>query len=205
MFEVKELSCIRDDRALFTGVSFALTPRSLLLIEGKNGCGKTSLLRILCGLRLPDAGGVAWDGQTIAEHGPAYHAQVAYLGHADGHKLDLTPLENLAFARALGNAKDHVDLEAVLDRMNLFGLEDVPTRVLSAGQKRRLALARLLVVTAPLWILDEPLSSLDRAGIDLVLELLREHLGSGGMAVMTTHHRVEMADVETQTLDLSAI
>ncbi len=204
MLRAESLQCIRDDRCLFRELSFAVAAGEVVSIEGRNGSGKTSLLRILCGIRLPDAGAVYWQDKEIGHLGPGYFVHVGYIGHADGVKLDLTPRENLDFAASLGSRRDGVAIEEVLDRVGLFALEDVPTRVLSAGQKRRLALARLLATSANLWVLDEPLSSLDRAGIDLFEALLREHLTRGGLAVMTTHHRLALDGVAVQRLELSS-
>ena len=204
MLRAESLECIRDDRCLFRELSFALAPGQVVSIEGRNGSGKTSLLRILCGIRLPDAGAVFWEDQEIGRLGPGYFLHVAYIGHADGIKLDLTPRENLMFAAALGSRRDDRDIDAVLDRVGLYAMEDVPTRVLSAGQKRRLALARLLATSAALWVLDEPLSSLDRAGIDLFEALLLEHLEAGGLTAMTTHHRLGLDGAAVQRIDLSA-
>jgi len=204
MLRAQSLECIRDDRCLFRELSFALTTGQVVSIEGRNGSGKTSLLRILCGIRLPDSGAVYWQETEIGRLGPGYFLHVAYIGHADGIKLDLTPRENLQFAAALGSRRDDADVDGVLDRVGLYALEDVPARVLSAGQKRRLALARLLATSASLWVLDEPLSSLDRDGIDLFETLLREHLSAGGLAVMTTHHRLGLDGAAVQRLELSA-
>ncbi len=204
MLRAEALECVRDDRSLFSALSFSVAPGQLLAVEGRNGSGKTSLLRILCGIRLADAGEVYWESAPIAALGPGYHLHVAYLGHSDGLKLDLSPRENLAFAAALGRARPGGDIDAVLDQVGLYALEDVPTRVLSAGQKRRLALARLLVTEAGLWVLDEPLSSLDRDGIGLFESLLGAHLARGGLAVMTTHHRLALDGAHVQHLDLSS-
>jgi len=204
MLRAQSLQCVRDDRCLFSELSFTVAAGEVASIEGRNGSGKTSLLRILCGIRLPDAGAVYWQNTEIGRLGPGYHVHVGYIGHADGVKLDLTPRENLVFAASLGSWRESAGIEDVLERVGLYALEDVPTRVLSAGQKRRLALARLLATSADLWVLDEPLSSLDRAGIALFETLLHEHLAHGGLAVMTTHHRLPLEDATVQRLDLSA-
>jgi heme exporter protein A len=204
MLRAQSLECIRDDRCLFRDLDFTLAPGQVISVEGRNGSGKTSLLRILCGIRLADAGAVYWQDTEIGRLGPGYFLHVAYIGHADGIKLDLTPRENLLFAAALGSRRNDADVDAVLDRVGLYALEEVPTRVLSAGQKRRLALARLLATSAALWVLDEPLSSLDRAGIDLFEALLSEHLAEGGLAVMTTHHRLALDGAAVQRMELSA-
>jgi len=201
--EASGLSCIRDDRTLFENLSFELTCGQALLLEGRNGSGKTSLLRILCGIRLPDAGTVSWGATDISKLGPDYHVHTAYVGHRDGIKLDLTPLENLAMARALGRPND-MTLEAALEKVELFDFEDVLTRNLSAGQQRRLALARLLITETVLWILDEPFTSLDTQGIRIIEDLLDQHTSSGGMLAVTSHHPVNLDNTPTQTINLSA-
>jgi heme exporter protein A len=201
--EAVELECIRDDRTLFSKLAFRLERGQALILEGRNGSGKTSLLRILCGIRLPDAGTVTWGKTDISKLGPDYHVHTAYVGHRDGIKLDLTPLENLAMARALGKPGD-ITLEAALEKVELCGFEDVLTRNLSAGQQRRLALARLLVTDTVLWILDEPFTSLDTHGIEVIENLLDRHTARGGMLAVTSHHAVKLDNTRTQTINLSA-
>ena len=198
------LECIRDDRTLFSGLAFTLHQGQALVLEGQNGSGKTSLLRILCGIRLPEAGTIYWGGEDIFKLGPEYHQHIAYLGHKDGNKLDLTPTENLRMARGLGKARDDLPIDEALDRVGLYGFEDVPTRNLSAGQQRRLAIARLLITEARLWILDEPFTSLDRLGIEVVEGLFDHHLATGGMAAMTTHHRIQFGAAQVHRINLSA-
>ena len=201
--EAHALECIRDDRTLFSNLDFRVEPGSALVLEGRNGSGKTSLLRILCGIRLPDSGTVTWGDKDIDKLGPDYHMHMAYVGHRDGMKLDLTPLENLAMARALGMPND-ITLEDALDLVDLRGFEDVLTRNLSAGQQRRLALARLLVTDTTLWILDEPFTSLDVHGIQVIEELLDAHTSSGGMLAVTSHHAVNLKNTTVQRINLSA-
>lgn len=198
------LECIRDDRVLFSGLDFRFGAGQTLLLEGRNGSGKTSLLRILCGIRLPESGAVTWGGEDIFSLGPVYHENIAYVGHRDGLKLDLTPTENLVMARGLGSPNPDISPEDALHRVDLFGFEDVPTRNLSAGQQRRLALARLLVTRAQLWILDEPFTSLDVHGIELAEELFHEHISLGGMLAMTSHHAVNMGAAQVHRINLSA-
>ncbi len=197
------LECIRDDRVLFRDLDFALGSGQTLLLEGRNGSGKTSLLRILCGIRLPEGGAVTWCSEDIFRLGPLYHEHITYVGHRDGLKLDLTPLENLVMARGLGNPNPDTRPGDALERVDLLGFEDIPTRNLSAGQQRRLALARLLVTCAQLWILDEPFTSLDVHGIALAEKLFHEHISRGGMLAMTSHHAVNLGSTDVHRINLS--
>jgi heme exporter protein A len=191
---VEHLQCIRDDRVLFDDLNFSLKVGEVLQIEGRNGSGKTSLLRILCGLTLPTEGTVYWKNQDIQEIKSNYWATLAYIGHTHGIKAELTPLENLAIARALAlNPIEAIDLAEALDRVGLYGFEDVPSRTLSAGQQRRVALARLLISDAQLWILDEPFTALDKTAICMVEEWLDVHARQGGMVILTSHHHVNCA------------
>jgi heme exporter protein A len=201
--EVDGLACIRDDRTLFEGLSFRLSPAQVLLLEGRNGSGKTSLLRILCGMRQPDGGVLRWDGEDIFRLGPEYHAHIAYVGHRDGVKHDLTGRENLKLARGLGAPNPAVSIEDALDQVELWGFDDIPARNLSAGQQRRLALARLLVTRANLWILDEPFTSLDSHGIGIVETLFANHVAGGGMLAVTSHHSVRLNDTDVIRINLS--
>lgn len=201
--EARHLTCIRDDRTLFEDLEFKLESGETLLLEGRNGSGKTSLLRILCSIRLPDAGTVTWCGTDIQKLGADYHEHVAYVGHRDGIKQDLTPQENLRMAHALGRASASNHCADALERFDLYGFEDIPTYNLSAGQQRRLALARLLITESHLWILDEPFTSLDRHGIHLFEAVMEEHIASGGMLVLTTHHKVNLNAANVHHINLS--
>ena len=187
------LTCVRAGRTLFENLDLDLAPGELLQVEGENGAGKTSLLRILCGLTQARDGVVTWDDGDIRDYRPEYHAQLLYIGHYPGIKEELTPLENLRFFRALGgHGADDSVLEAALDTGGLFGYEDVPVRTLSAGQRRRAALARLWLSTATLWILDEPFTAIDRAGVERLEARLAEHTHDGGMAVLTSHQALHL-------------
>jgi heme exporter protein A len=203
---VEHLQCIRDDRVLFDDLNFTLSAGQMLQIEGRNGCGKTSLLRILCGLTLPTAGIVYWKNQDIQDINSSYWATLAYIGHANGVKADLTPLENLAMTPALAATPTSTPLANALEQVGLYGFEDVPTRTLSAGQQRRVALARLLVSQAPLWILDEPFTALDKAAIRMIEGWLDAHIKRGGMTILTSHHTVNCEQATFLRLDqLSAM
>ncbi len=194
------LSCIRDDRVLFEQLAFELVSGQVLLLEGKNGSGKTSLLRILCGFREPDAGAIRWCGDIIKDS--QFYAQMAYVGHLDGIKKELTVLENLKMSLALGSSGRY-SINGALTKVHLSGYDDVLVQALSAGQKRRLSLARLLITENVLWILDEPFTSLDRQGIALIETLMSEHCANGGMIVLTSHHDIALHNVDVLRINLS--
>ena len=194
------LSCIRDDRVLFEGLTFELVSGQVLLLEGKNGSGKTSLLRILCGFREADAGQILWCGDAI--NNSQYYADMAYVGHLDGVKKELTVSENLKVSLALGQSGQY-SIQQALTKVHLTHYDDVLVQALSAGQKRRLSLARLLITKNSVWILDEPFTSLDKQGIELIETLMSEHCASGGMIVLTSHHDIELHDVDVQRIFLS--
>ncbi len=195
-----DLSCIRDDRVLFEGLTFELVAGQVLLLEGKNGSGKTSLLRILCGFREPDAGEVFWCGDAINDS--QFYQDMAYVGHLDGVKKELTVLENLKVSLALGQCGRY-SIPQALAKVHLSDYDDAMVQALSAGQKRRLSLARLLITHNVLWILDEPFTSLDKQGIALIETLMSEHCASGGMIVMTSHHDIELHGVDVHRINLS--
>ena len=199
--EVNDLFCSRDDRQLFFGLSFRMQPGNVLLLEGSNGSGKTTLLRILCGFREADGGEIRWSGQPIEES--AYFAEMAYVGHADGIKKELTVLENLRFALALRRPGSY-SIDQALEKVRLAGFDDNPVQTLSAGQKRRLSLARLLITDAKLWILDEPFTSLDRRGIDLIESLIDDHVKLGGMVILTSHHDLSLPHTYLQRIHLDS-
>ncbi len=186
MLNVSGLACSRGERRLFSDVSFALAVGEWLHVQGENGSGKTSLMRLLVGLSPADAGEIRWRNEPAPSS--EFRRDLIYLGHHAAVKEDLTPLENLRLAAAL----DGIDLNepaalAALIRLGLRGREDLPVRVLSAGQKRRVLLARLLTRPAVLWVLDEAFNALDVAAVKLLGELIAEHLSAGGMAVLTSH------------------
>ena len=194
MFSVSNLSCSRGDKRLLSGVSFALQPGQWLHLEGDNGVGKTSLLRLACGLSALEQGEIQWQGQPVSQNSDEFRANLAYLGHQLALKEDLTPLENLrADAAIAGRALSLADAKSALVQLGLKGREHLPVRVLSQGQKRRTALARLWVSSAKLWILDEPFVALDNAAQNVLSEVINSHLSKQGMVLLTSHQAVSLA------------
>lgn len=192
MLEVRGLQCERGDHLLFTDLSFSLNERELLHVRGSNGSGKTTLLRTLCGLLEPQEGEILWRGVGTASLREEFFAEMTYLGHLPGIKEELTAVENLSFSSVLAGAEVELDsLWAVLGRVGLSGREDLPCKVLSQGQKRRVALARLLLSDKKLWVLDEPYMALDVSAVALIQSVIKEHVDSGGMVIMTTHQDVD--------------
>ncbi len=202
LLEVKELACRRGDRLLFKDQSFSLQDGQLMLVEGRNGSGKTTLLKTLVTLRLQDRGSILWDKKPIEKLGSEYLKHVAWLGHHNGIKNDLTAAENLRMTRSLMIPNER-KISEVLEVIGLKGYRHTSARNFSAGMRRRLGLARLLLSEAKLWILDEPQSALDKKGIELFESLATEHLDKGGMVIMTSHHDVGFHSKYLQTLRLS--
>ena len=204
MLQVNNLECVRGDRSLFRGLNFSLEAGGVMQVQGANGSGKTSLLRMLCGLAAPAQGKIRWQGMDIRSLGGEYHKAITYLGHLSAVKDDLTAIENLRISSALAGVEiDQGKALEILQRMGLDGHEDLPAKALSQGQRRRVALARLLICGTLLWILDEPLTALDGAAITLVQTLLAEHLQQGGMVVLTTHQEINLAATTSQSLLLA--
>ena len=202
--EAKQLQCIRGDRELFSDLSFALESKQLMMLEGRNGSGKTTLLRTLCGLYSPDEGEVLWNGQSIKKQDEAFRRELLYLGHLNSIKADLTVLENLRINSLLaGDAVSDDALMEALDTIGLFAFEDFPTSQLSQGQKRRVALARLLISQASLWILDEPFVALDVAAVELLQSIIARHVDKGGMVILTTHQEVPLTSGEIKRFSLN--
>jgi len=193
MLSVSDLSCVRGDQTLFSGVSFDLNAGQWLHLEGSNGSGKTSLLRIVTGFTPPAHGQVCWKGRPLAETPEAFHADLLYLGHALALKDELSALENLeADAAIAGRSFVQADALAALQRLGLRGRTRLPVRVLSQGQKRRVALARLMLQAAPLWVLDEPFVALDAQAQALVADAISGHVQRGGMALFTSHQPMDL-------------
>lgn len=204
MLETRNLDCTRGRRSLFSRVGFRLDAGEMLHVQGTNGSGKTTLLRMLCGLTPPDAGEILWRGERIVRLGEDFRHELCYFGHPNAIKEELTPLENLVASAQL--ADETLDVDAAMKALASIGLAgkaDLPCRYLSQGQKRRVALARLVNERRPLWILDEPYVALDTAAIALVAGLIGAHLSRRGLAVVTTHQAVAVEGASVRELLLA--
>ncbi len=202
MFEGRELSCIRGERLIFAGLSFRLRPGEALLVTGRNGAGKSSLLRLMAGLLPTFAGQLLWNGMALSDPEP-FRADMRYLGHLDAVKPALTVEENLSFWSALHPSSTTARASAdALAEVGLAPLSDLPARFLSAGQRRRLALARLFVAPGRLWLLDEPTVALDQTSVRAVARAISRHRSYGGMAVVSTNVALDLP--EAQQLDMDA-
>lgn len=202
MLEIQSLECVRDDRLLFSELSFSVAEAEVLQIEGPNGSGKTSLLRIVCGLRLAEAGKVLWHGESVNVNREDYYANMVYIGHLPCIKAELTVQENV---RALLDTRSlsvsYEKIESALAKVGLASYEDVAGKALSSGQRRRILLAFIELAEAKLWILDEPLTALDVQGVALMESMILEHRQAGGSVIFTTHHGMQL-DCEMRSVQL---
>ena len=185
------LTLVRGERCLFEGLDFAVSSGELLLLEGRNGCGKTSLMRAIAGMLSLETGEIYWNGKPVLKQRQEFHGELVWLAHRTGFKGDLTMLENLHFEASLRRQSDR-DHEEIYGRLGIERLRDLPLRSLSAGQQRRVSLARMLLADVPLWLLDEPFTNLDREGRKLVMQLAEEHLDGGGLCVMAAHQDIDV-------------
>ncbi len=204
MLQARQIECTRGNRRLFHDLSFRLEAKQALRVGGENGSGKTSLLRMLAGLSPVEAGEILWNDGRIAALGEDYRRDLVFLGHANGLKDDLTPIENLRYAAALaGMDIGNSALKNALTEQGLAGVTDLPVRLLSQGQKRRVALSRLgFSADKPLWVLDEPFVALDAASVERFAAVVVAHLRGGGMTIFTTHQDVDLSGVEVRSLEL---
>lgn len=204
MLEATNLGCVRGARRIFSELNFKLVPGTFLQVTGPNGSGKTSLLRIICGLMAPEEGEIRWQGASINALGEDYSSSLNYLGHRNGVKEELTSVENLRISAGLAGIEltRSAAVEALAE-VGLGGREDLPARFLSEGQQRRSALARLITGARTLWVLDEVLASLDNAAVMMVERLIERHVSSGGMAIVATHQPIDLPAASLQLLELS--
>ncbi len=203
-FQGEDLTCVRGERLVFTGLGFRLEAGGALVLTGPNGSGKSSLLRIMAGLLPPAQGALIWDGQGVDEEPEAHRERLHYVGHSDPLKPMLTVAENLGFWADLrsGQRGREAALRDALDGFGLGSLFDLPARFLSAGQRRRVNLARLLAAPAPLWLLDEPATALDAASVDALRHAVQGHRAAGGLVVASTH--ADLGLDQATGLDLEA-
>ncbi|WP_415225871.1 cytochrome c biogenesis heme-transporting ATPase CcmA [Psychromonas sp.] len=194
MLHCKKLTCVHEDRILFKDLSFTANPGMIVQVEGLNGVGKTSLFRVIIGLSTPYAGDIFWHGKSISTVRDSFHQQLLYIGHKTGIKPELTALENLQFFQAMHASHLHLNLWDILENVGLAGYEDITTSQLSAGQQRRVALARLWLSDCPLWVLDEPFSAIDKSGIAVLEALFIKHAQNGGIVLLTTHQDLTIDD-----------
>jgi len=207
MLEASQIECVRGSRRLFRNLSFRLEAHQALRVRGENGSGKTSLLRIVAGLSPAESGSVSWNEGNIRALGEDYLRDLLFLGHSNGLKDDLSPVENLRFALSLAGAgADELTLRATLAEQGLAAITDLPVKLLSQGQKRRVALARLsFSAQKPLWVLDEPFVALDAASVDRLANTITGQLQRGGMVIFTTHQEVDLPGTAMRTLELEGV
>lgn len=200
--KVENLSCERNERYLFTGLSFELGCGELIQIDGSNGSGKTTLLRMVSGLLPVYEGTIRWGNSPINESRPEYMSELVFVGHKNGIKDELTADENLRIDQSLNGRQSGVSYVQALEQLGIAQCQHQLCRELSAGQRQRVALARLLISVAALWVLDEPLTALDRTAQEIVRELLEEHVRGGGLALITSHQDMELHEQTKRTIRL---
>lgn len=199
---VSHLTCERGYRELFNDLSFTLSSGEILHIKGENGAGKTSLLRIIAGLALPITGDISFDGYDCRKYRSEYNEQIAFMGHKLGIKLELTPVENIRSHCELSVPRSQQQILDALEKVGLYGFEEMYCNQLSAGQKRRVALAQIMLSDTKLWILDEPFTSLDVIGVNFFLKMIQQHVDNDGMILLTTHQEVNLENCTTRYLYL---
>ncbi|WP_404338983.1 cytochrome c biogenesis heme-transporting ATPase CcmA [Pseudoalteromonas mariniglutinosa] len=203
MLQIKSVTCIKQERCLFAALNFSLKSGQIMQLAGPNGAGKTSLLRIIAGFAMPDEGDIFWQQRSIFKCYDEFAAELLFIGHKTGVNNQLTALENVAFWLQINGYDDRQDLYPLLAKMGLVGLEDIPVRMLSAGQQRRVALVRLWLNNAKLWVLDEPFTALDKSGVQFLQQRFVEHLANDGAILLTTHQDLttQFSNLQTVTLE----
>lgn len=202
MLTVNNLACFRGDNLLFSKLNISISDSDIVHLSGSNGCGKTTLMRTICGLYHPHEGTVSWNDKNISKERSAYNSKLLYIGHANGLKADLTPIENLSiFCSLEGQTIKKPAIQEILVNLGLGLQASLPVRVLSQGQQRRVALARLFLTNTHFWVLDEPFTALDRDAVEFLTSTIKKHAKNGGMVVLTTHQSVSLP--QSTILDLS--
>ncbi|MDC9526700.1 cytochrome c biogenesis heme-transporting ATPase CcmA [Pseudoalteromonas sp. Angola-30] len=203
MLHIKSVTCIKQERCLFADLNFSLNSGQIMQLAGPNGAGKTSLLRIVAGFSVPDEGAILYNQQAITKHYEEYATDLLFIGHKTGVNVQLSALENVRHWLHINGYTNEPDLYPILAKLGLVGLEDVPVRMLSAGQQRRVALVRLWLSDAKLWVLDEPFTALDKNGVAFLQKRFSEHLKSGGAILLTTHQDLttQFENLQTVTLE----
>jgi heme exporter protein A len=201
--EARNLHLWRGERHVLKGLHFTAGHGEALHVRGPNGVGKTTLLRTLAGFLWPEEGELYWMGRRTTQDRDTYAAAVAYLGHENAMKADLSPRENLRYISGIRHATARDEIDAALDRLGVTGQRDLPFRALSAGQRRRVSMARVLLHKARLWLLDEPFTNLDVAGVRDLSGLIADHVRAGGMTILTAHSELTLPGVEMRGLELA--
>ena len=196
------LTCIRGEETIFCELDLRAQSAEVLHLQGRNGSGKTSLLRLLCGFAQPAAGSIRWNGVDIRDDADGFRHEIGYVGHRLGVCEDLTPLENVRFCNELETPKSEARCREALQQVELAHVASIPTRLLSAGQNQRTALARLLISDAAIWFLDEPFTAIDRDGRQIVETIIAQHTANGGISVIATHQPMTLTGTEVKTLQM---
>ncbi|AUL73361.1 heme ABC transporter ATP-binding protein CcmA [Pseudoalteromonas sp. 13-15] len=203
MLHIKSVSCIKQERCLFADLNFSLKSGQIMQLAGPNGAGKTSLLRIIAGFSTPDEGEVLYQERSINKYYEEFAHDLLFIGHKTGVNIQLSAVENVRFWLRINGYSNEPDLYPILAKLGLVGLEDVPVRMLSAGQQRRVALVRLWLSDANLWVLDEPFTALDKSGVAFLQQRFTQHLDNNGAILLTTHQDLtaHFSDLQTITLE----
>ncbi|MFT5261274.1 MAG: heme exporter protein A [Saprospiraceae bacterium] len=205
MLKAINIECVKGYDALFSGYHLTIKPGQIVQITGENGSGKTSLLRILTGLSYPEEGDVLWNGESIFTEPQNYRLQLAYLGHLNGLKPGLSSIENLSLQQTLFAQPSNITALQALDAVGLSGYEPILVNQLSAGQQRRVALARLLLSNAKLWILDEPITAIDTTGVTVFEKIITQHILNDGMVILTSHQPLNFPELSVRQSAIPAV